>query len=89
MARSNAPRFTTEDCIYNQAWSAIPFGLQNAPVVFQHLMQQILTGLNQLGGPDYVFVHLDDILVFSPSLEDQPPRSGPEQIFISRSQAQA
>ena len=33
-------------------------------------MQQILTGLNLWDGPDFVSVYLDDILVFSPSLED-------------------
>lgn len=48
----------------------MPFGLRNAPAVFQCLMQQILTGLNPPDGPDFVSVYLDDILVFSPSLED-------------------
>ena len=48
----------------------MPFGLRNAQAVFQRLVQEILTGLNPLDGPDFVSVYLDDILVFSPSLED-------------------
>ena len=48
----------------------MPFGLRNAPGVFQRLMQQVITGLNPPSGPDFVSVYLDDILVFSRSLED-------------------
>ena len=44
----------------------MPFGLTNAPAVFQHLMQQALTGLNPKEGP----VYIDDILVFSRNLEE-------------------
>ena len=33
-------------------------------------MQQVITGLNPVSGPDFVSVYLDDILVFSCSLED-------------------
>ena len=48
----------------------MPFGLTNAPGVFQRLMQQVIMGLNPISGPDFVSVYLDDILVFSRSLED-------------------
>ena len=48
----------------------MPFGLRNAPAVFQRLMQQVVSSLNPESGPDYVSVYLDDILVFSRSLED-------------------
>ena len=48
----------------------MPFGLTNAPGVFQRLMQQVLVGLNPASGPDFVSVYLDDILVFSRSLQD-------------------
>lgn len=40
----------------------MPFGLSNAPAVFQALVNYVLCDmLNQ-----YVFVYLDDILIFSP-----------------------
>lgn len=43
----------------------LPFGLTNAPSVFQALVNDVLRDfLNQ-----YVFVFLDDILIFSPTLE--------------------
>ena len=48
----------------------MPFGLTNAPGVFQRLMEQVIMGLNPISGPDFVSVYLDDILVFSRSLED-------------------
>ena len=48
----------------------MPFGLTNAPGVFQRLMQKVLAGLNPENGPDYVVVYIDDILVFSRTLED-------------------
>ena len=48
----------------------MPFGLTNAPAVFQRLMQCILMGLNPEEGPDFVAVYIDDILVFSRTLED-------------------
>ena len=48
----------------------MPFGLTNAPSVFQRLMQRVLAGLNPDEGPDFVTVYLDDILVFSRTMED-------------------
>ena len=60
--------FTTNHSLFE--FRVMPFGLRNAPAVFQRLMQQILTGLNPLDGPDFVSAYLDDILVFSTSLED-------------------
>lgn len=43
----------------------LPFGLTNAPSVFQALVNDVLRDfLNQ-----FVFVFLDDILIFSPTLE--------------------
>ena len=48
----------------------MPFGLTNAPGVFQRLMQQVLQGLNPTDGPSFVSVYIDDVLIFSRSLED-------------------
>ena len=56
-----------------QGWyefKVMPFGLTNAPAVFQRLMQRLLTGLNPPSGPDFVAVYIDDLLVFSPTLEE-------------------
>lgn len=48
----------------------MPFGLTNAPGVFQRLMEKVLAGLNPEDGPDYVAVYIDDVLVFSRTLDD-------------------
>ena len=48
----------------------MPFGLTNAPAVFQRLMQNVLSGLNPDGGPSFVVVYIDDILIFSRTLDD-------------------
>ena len=48
----------------------MPFGLTNAPAVFQRLMQRVLMGLNPPEGPDMVTVYIDDILVFSRTLDE-------------------
>ena len=44
----------------------MPFGLTNAPAVFQALVNDILRDMID----KYVFVYLDDILIFSKSLEE-------------------
>ena len=48
----------------------MPFGLRNAPAVFQRLMQKVLAGLNHDNEPPFVSVYLDDILVYSETFED-------------------
>ena len=48
----------------------MPFGLTNAPAVLQRLMSRMLSGLNPLEGPDFVAIYIDDVLIFSRSLED-------------------
>ena len=51
-------------------YRVMPFGLTNAPSVFQRLMQRVLMGLNPTDGPEFVSVYIDDVLVFSRTLED-------------------
>ena len=48
----------------------MPFGLTNAPAVFQRLMQAVLMGLNPVGGQQFVSVYIDDVLLFSQTLEE-------------------
>lgn len=46
-------------------YPVLPFGLTNAPAVFQALVNDVLRDMvNQ-----FVFVYLDDILIFSPSMQ--------------------
>lgn len=60
--------FTTPHGLFE--FLVMPFGLTNAPAVFQRLMHQVLLGLNPDDGADFVSVYIDDILVFSETLED-------------------
>lgn len=46
-------------------YQVLPFGLVNAPTVFQALVNDILRDMLNI----FVFVYLDDILIFSPSLQ--------------------
>ena len=48
----------------------MPFGLTNVPAIFQRLMQRVLSGLNPAEGPDFVAVYIDDILIFSRTMEE-------------------
>ncbi len=59
--------FVTHQGLYQ--FQVMPFGLRNAPAVFQRMMQRVLMGLNPEEGPDFVEVYLDDVLVFSQTLE--------------------
>ena len=43
----------------------------DAPVLFQLLMQRVISGLNPCEGPDFVCAYIDDLLVFSHSLKNQ------------------
>ncbi len=46
-------------------YRVLPFGLVNAPAVFQALVNYVLRDILNI----FVFVYLDDILIFSPSLQ--------------------
>ena len=48
----------------------MPFSLTNAPAIFQRLMEEVLRGINPESGPDFVSAYIDDILVFSSTLEE-------------------
>ena len=60
--------FVTHQGLYE--FCVMPFGLCNAPAVFQRLMQRVVMGLNPEDEPAFVSVYLDDVLVFSKTLED-------------------
>ncbi len=46
-------------------FNVMPFGLKNAPGVFQRLMQRVLAGLNPENGAPFNSVYIDDIIIFS------------------------
>ena len=60
--------FATQDGLFE--FPVMPFGLTNAPATFQRLMQQFLSGLKSRDGADYVSVYVDDVLIFSRSVEE-------------------
>jgi hypothetical protein len=46
----------------------MPFGLCNAPVTFERLVETVLTGLQW--DIHVCLIHLDDVIVFGKSFED-------------------
>jgi len=60
--------FVTHEGLF-EFW-VMPFGLTNAPAVFQRLMQKVLSGLNPESSKPFVAVYIDDVLVFSETLEE-------------------
>ena len=58
--------FITHQGLYK--FKVMPFGVMNAPAVFQRLMQKVLARL-MTGPKDFVAVYLDDVIVFSQSLQ--------------------
>ena len=51
-------------------FQVMPFGLTNAPAVFQRLMEKVLHDLNPEEGPDFVEVYIDDVLIFSRTIDE-------------------
>ena len=58
--------FITHQGLYE--FKVMPFGVMNAPAMFQKLMQKVLARL-MTGPEDFVAVYLDDVIVFSQSLQ--------------------
>ena len=73
--RSSKPKtaFVTSHGLYE--FNVVPFGLCNGPATFQRLMQVILAGLE-----DFCSVYLDDVVVFSRTIEDHTQHL--EEIFL-------
>ncbi|BBL52464.1 hypothetical protein QKP79_gp3 [Aucuba ringspot virus] len=65
MEESSIPwtAFITPDGLYE--WLVMPFGLKNAPAVFQRKMDNCFRGTE-----DFIAVYIDDILVFSENLQE-------------------
>ncbi len=61
-------------------YRVLPFGLTNAPAVFQALINDVLRDMVNR----FVFVYLDDILIFSPSLSSSslPPYRYTLNMFV-------
>ena len=57
--------FRTHRGVY--VYNVMPFGLCNAPAIFQRLMEQVLGSLNGLG----VLVYIDDVLIYAETLEQR------------------
>nr|AXG50786.1 ORF3 [Piper yellow mottle virus] len=55
--------FSTPNGLYE--WLVMPFGLKNAPAVFQRKMDNCFKGME-----DFIVVYIDDILVFSENMKD-------------------
>ena len=58
--------FITHHGLYE--FKVMPFGVMNAPAVFQRLMQRVLSKL-VMETDDFVAIYLDDVIVFSQSLD--------------------
>ena len=56
-------------------WMVMPFGLCNAPAVFERLMEKVLCGLQWHG----VLVYLDDVMAFGPTFTESLERL--ERVF--------
>ena len=73
MADQGASQLPTKDCLCYTVRVTLVQGnaiwVKNSPAVFQRMMQQLLAGLNSEEGVDFVSVYINNVLVFSPSLE--------------------
>ena len=60
--------FITHSGLYE--FLVMPFGLCNVSSAFQRLMNRVLCGVNPEDGPMFVAVYLDDVLIFSRTMEE-------------------
>ena len=51
-------------------WKVVPFGLCNAPSLFERLMEKIFTGLHW----KILLIYLDDIVVYGKTFEEDLSR---------------
>ena len=58
--------FITNEGLYE--FRVMPFGLMNAPTVFQRLMRRVLEGVDS--SKQFVSVYLDDVLIYSKAIEE-------------------
>ena len=61
---SDVPKTAFRTPVGHYEFLVLPFGLSNAPATFQSVMNRIFEHL------DFIIVYLDDILIFSKSLEE-------------------
>ncbi len=62
---NKSKEYTAFSCAYRKFQNRLmPFGLRSAPATFQLLMQRVLAGLE-----DYSVPYIDDIIIFSTSIE--------------------
>ena len=58
--------FITNEGLYE--FRVMPFGLMNAPAIFQRLMRRVLEGVDS--SKQFVSVYLDDVLIYSKDIEE-------------------